>query len=247
MVAAGFLAIALLATVSSASMQKRQQANVITSCTTPNTAALTFDDGPYQYLKDISDTLSAAGAVGTFFFNGKNYDCIYDDQFASQVLYAVQQGHQACSHTWDHMDLTTLSFDQIHNEMWLVEDALYKITGLYPAFMRPPYGNYNSLVQQVAAQRNQSLVLWDFDSGDSTGSTPAQSEAAYDTLIKKKPNTILALNHEPIETTAHQVLPFAIKELQAAGYRLVSLAECVNMAPYQRTQAPGTRDSSWTC
>jgi len=247
MVAAGFLAIALLATVSSASMQKRQQANVITSCTTPNTVALTFDDGPYLYLKDISDTLSAAGAVGTFFFNGKNYDCIYDDQFASQVLYAVQQGHQACSHTWSHSDLTTLTFDQVHNEMWLVEQALWKIAGVYPAYMRPPYGNYNTQVRQVAAQRNQSLVLWDFDSGDSTGSTPAQSEAAYDTLIGQKPNTILPLNHETIETTAHQVLPYAIKALQRAGYRLVSLADCIGMPAYQRVQAPGTRDSSWTC
>ena len=33
-------------------------------------------------------------------------------------------------------------------------------------------------------------------SGDSTGSTPAQSEAAYDDIIRKHPVTILPLNHE---------------------------------------------------
>lgn len=32
------------------SIRPRQLAGVITSCTVPNTAALTFDDGPYQYL-----------------------------------------------------------------------------------------------------------------------------------------------------------------------------------------------------
>ena len=44
MVAIGFfqVIIALLAAVSSASIQRRQEANVITSCTTPNTVALTF-------------------------------------------------------------------------------------------------------------------------------------------------------------------------------------------------------------
>ena len=65
-------------------------AQVITRCTVPNTAALTFDDGPYVYLyvrsfshfscrsittlpiKDISKALIAAGAKGTFFFNGNN-------------------------------------------------------------------------------------------------------------------------------------------------------------------------------
>jgi hypothetical protein len=40
------------------------------------------------------------------------------------------------------------------------------------------------------------LLFHIFSSGDSTGSTPAQSEAAYDTRIGQKPNTILALNHE---------------------------------------------------
>lgn len=33
-------------------------------------------------------------------------------------------------------------------------------------------------------------------SGDSTGSTPAQSEAAYDSTIRSHPSNILALNHE---------------------------------------------------
>jgi len=249
MVSAGFFVIALLAAVSSASIiQKRQLPKVISSCTTPNTVALTFDDGPYLYNKKIVDTLDAAGAIGTFFFNGNNFKCIYDEDSAARALYTVQHGHQVESHTWNHPDLTTLSFDQIHNEMWLIEQALQKITGVYPAFMRPPYGSYNELVQQVAAERNQTLVMWDFDSGDSTGSTPAQSEAAYDTIIGQHPSTILPINHETHETTADDVLPYAIQKLQAAGYRLVSLSECTGgLPPYQSVQAPGVRDSSWHC
>ena len=42
------------------------------------------------------------------------------------------------------------------------------------------------------------------------------------------------------------MLPYAIKKLQAAGYRLVSLSECLGGVPrYQRTQTPGTRDVSY--
>jgi len=242
-----FFVIALLAAVSSASMQKRQQARVISSCTNQNDVALTFDDGPWIYLQDVVNALDAAGAKGTFFFNGNNYACIYDPDSVTRVLYAIQHGHQLCSHTWSHPDLTSLTFDQMHNQMWLIEEALQKISGTYPAFIRPPYGNYNDLVLQVAYQRNQSVVMWDFDSGDSTGSTPAQSEAAYDALIAQKPANILALNHETEETTALQVLPYAIQKLQAAGYRLVTLAECVGLPPYQSTQAPGVRDATWTC
>ncbi|KDR68549.1 hypothetical protein GALMADRAFT_1035028 [Galerina marginata CBS 339.88] len=245
-----YLLSAFLATFVTASptVQRRQAlARVVTSCVNPNTAALTIDDGPYVYLYDVSKALVAANATGTFFFNGNNYACIYDPDSIKRVQYAYSHGHQIGSHTWSHSDLTTLSWDNIHNEMWLVEQALQRIIGVTPAFMRPPYGNYNDLVRQASAIRGQVLALWDFDSGDSTGSTPAQSEAAYTQLIARHPSNILALNHETEETTAHQVLPFAIQKLQAAGYRLVSLAECTGLPAYQSVGAPGTPDSTWHC
>lgn len=47
--------------------------------------------------------------------------------------------------------------------------ALVKITGLKPAFMRPPYGEYNNNVRQVAAENGQSVIMWNYDSGDSVG------------------------------------------------------------------------------
>ena len=42
----------------------------------------------------------------------------------------------------------------------------------------------------------------------------------------------------------HQVLPYAIQKLQAAGYQLVTVAECLGMPAYQSVVAPGTPDVS---
>ena len=42
-------------------------AAVYTSCKKAKDVALTFDDGPWVYMYDISKTLVAAGAKGTFF------------------------------------------------------------------------------------------------------------------------------------------------------------------------------------
>ncbi|KIM86202.1 carbohydrate esterase family 4 protein [Piloderma croceum F 1598] len=220
-------------------------AQVITKCTVPNNVALTFDDGPEEYIYNISRQLIAAGGKGTFFWNGNNYGCIYDEINVKRVKYAYAQGHMVASHTWDHKDLTTLTFDEIHDEFYRVELALERLLGVKPAFLRPPYGNYNNLVRQVAYERGQKLVTWDFDSGDSTGSTPAQSDAAYDALIKKHPSTILALNHEVYEKTAHIVVPHAIAALKKAGYELVTVAECIGLKPYQSVTSPQT--GSWTC
>jgi len=226
---------------------KRAPAQVVTSCTVPNTAALTFDDGPYWYLYDISKTLLAHNAKGTFFFNGNNYECIYSEANAKRVKYAYDKGHQVASHTWGHKNLSTLTWDQIHDEMWRVEEALMKITGTKPAFMRPPYGAYNGMVRDASGIRGQTLALWDFDTRDSLGATVQQQKASIDALVTRHPNTVLSLAHEVYVSSAHEVLPYAIQKLQAAGYRLVTLAECLGKPAYQSVGAPQPRDSTWHC
>ncbi|KAJ3517756.1 hypothetical protein NLJ89_g319 [Agrocybe chaxingu] len=219
-------------------LEKRQRAAVITRCTVPNTAALTFDDGPYWYIYDLSRLLKANNATGTFFFNGNNYGCIYSEDNVKRVRYAYNQGHQIASHTWGHRDLTTLTWDQM---------ALRRITGAVPAFMRPPYGNYNNLVLDASGIRKQSVVIWDFDSGDSVGVSPANQKTRYTQLANRRPSTILALNHEVHASTVFDVMPHAINQLRAKGYRLVSVAECLGRAPYQSVGSPEARTSAWTC
>ncbi|KAF5329758.1 hypothetical protein D9619_009114 [Psilocybe cf. subviscida] len=172
------------------------RAVVYKKCTVPKTAAITFDDGPYDYMYTIGATLKKAGAKGTFFFNGNNFGCIYAPDNVERVKYAYSQGHQVASHGWSHQYLTNLSASQIRTEMALVDQALRKIIGVTPAFMRPAYGEYNSLVEQVATERGQSLVIWDFDSGDATGASVSQQKTAFANLVKKHPSNVLTVNHE---------------------------------------------------
>ncbi|KAH9483589.1 putative peptidoglycan-N-acetylglucosamine deacetylase [Psilocybe cubensis] len=61
---------------------------------------------------DIVNALDAAGAKGTFFVNGNNWGCIYDQANVDRVKYAYNHGHQLASHTWAHKDLNTLTWDQ---------------------------------------------------------------------------------------------------------------------------------------
>ncbi|KAG8695328.1 Carbohydrate esterase 4 protein, partial [Ceratobasidium sp. 394] len=74
--------------------EKRALARVYTGCTQPKTAAITFDDGPNTYTQTIVDTFNKAGGKTTFFFNGKNYNCIYDTTNAARAKYAFDNGHQ---------------------------------------------------------------------------------------------------------------------------------------------------------
>ncbi|KAJ1301560.1 hypothetical protein OPQ81_008808 [Rhizoctonia solani] len=242
---------------------RRAPAQVITSCTVPNTVALTFDDGPYSYIYDISKALVAAGAKGTFFFNGNNYGCIYDADNQKRVKYAYDKGHQIGSHTWAHKDLSTLSWDEVHDEMWRVEQALQRIIGVTPAFMRPPYGSYNDNVRNAASVRGQKLAIWDFDSQGfhrynelSMCKDTFLLTRHFQVLPQPSPSSIttkslanalrpsLRLTTRP---TSELLIPYVIPKLQAAGYKLVTLAECLGEQPYQSVGSPQTPDASWTC
>ncbi|KAG9078079.1 Carbohydrate esterase 4 protein [Ceratobasidium sp. UAMH 11750] len=265
LVHAAILGSVLQAALGRPTDEQRRAPGVITSCTVPNTAALTFDDGPYKWNKKVVDMLGSKGARGTFFVNGNNYDCIYNGDNPDHLRYAYDQGHQIASHTWAHLDLPTLSSSDMRSQFsrclflvlcWQLDstffvyrtnDAIEKITGAVPAFVRPPYGDFNQAVLATASQFGQTVVTWDFDSGDSAGESAAASEAAYQELADRHPNNILTLNHETYSSTVNDLLPHAIDTLQQAGYNLVTVAECLGMDPYLSTGAPSERDGSWTC
>lgn len=225
----------------------RAPAQVITKCTVPNTAALTFDDGPYWFMREVIRQLEAANGKATFFVNGNNWACIYNTELSGNIRYAFERGHQVASHTWAHKDLTTLTWDQIHDEMWRVEQAITRITGAVPAFMRPPYGNQNQLVRDASGARNQTIVLWDVDSGDSTGASVDQQKATYDAVVKRRPSTILSLQHEVQWKNVYETLPYVISKLKGAGYKFVTVADCLGRSKYQRVGPAEARNANWKC
>ncbi|KAG8925729.1 Carbohydrate esterase 4 protein [Tulasnella sp. 418] len=225
-------------------------ANVYTSCVKPKTVALTFDDGPYIYTKEISDTLLKNGAKGTFFVNGNTWTgkCIYEDNGA-RVKYLYQRGHQIASHLWNHTHAPELTAVELTENMVKVEKAIQRITGAVTAFIRPPYGEYNDLFRELAHKRKQSLVNWDFDARDwdTANVTPEQTKAWYKEVLDKNPKNLLPLNHEVYESTAKDVLPYVIGLLKAKGYRMVTVAECLGLPPYLKVGKPKHPDSSWVC
>ncbi|KAF8501335.1 carbohydrate esterase family 4 protein [Hysterangium stoloniferum] len=246
-----FATLALLATQVTA-----QLATVYSSCKKANSVALTFDDGPYIYETDIVNTLNNAGIKGTFFVNGNNWECIYDASMVTSIKNAFASGHEFGSHTWHHYDLSKCRITLVIRHFpgtaraaftMRCGVALQRIIGVNPAMMRPPYGSYNDQVRSASFLRNQSMILWDFDDGDSTGATVTQSKQDYTNIANQHPNNILTLNHETYQTSAQQVLPFAITTLKNKGYQFVTVSECLGITPYQWTAAPQARTSDWNC
>ncbi|SGY20207.1 BQ5605_C017g08527 [Microbotryum silenes-dioicae] len=206
---------------------------VYKNCKDPTSFALTFDDGPYKFGAEIAAYLNKQEIKATFFVNGYNYGCIYD--YADELIARHKAGHIIASHTWNHADLTTLTEKQIHQEIDLAEEALWKILGIKPALFRAPYGNLNDLATKIITSRGYTLVNWAFGSGDSIGAKASKSIQDYGALLKDKGP--IALNHETYASTAEKVIPKVVPMLLKKGYKFVTVDECLGVEPYQKVDS----------
>ncbi|KAF9337372.1 hypothetical protein BG006_004999 [Podila minutissima] len=219
---------------STESLEKRASYGQVFACKIPGTIAITFDDGPYMFTKDLLDELDKipGSPKVTFFVNGSNNGKITD--YASTVKRAYNSGHQIASHTWSHKDMTTLSSSGLKSEMTKLDDAVKKIVGKKPTFMRPPYGSVNDAVLKYLGSAGYTVVNWNLDTED--WDHPLQVAASMseyrDTI--GKPGAInkgwIALQHDPNELTSKQLGPQAVKYAISQGFKVVTVGTCLGVS-----------------
>jgi len=66
---------------------------------------------------------------------------------------------------------------------------------------RPPYGAYNNLVLQVAAERGYTkMILWSDDTGDASGASMKSQEEVMENVIQSFPAPRIVLQHCTIDS-----------------------------------------------
>ena len=176
--------------------------------------ALTFDDGPSQYTPTLLDGLAARGAHVSFFVQGIN-----GSRYPATVRRAWQEGHQICSHTYSHPQLTSLSTAGVREELSKADSVLDAALGFDSTYMlRPPYGAYNQSVLDAAGV---PCFYWSVDTRDWES---RNADAAYQEFLKAAKDGSIVLMHDVYSTTVTAALR-AIDTLQAQGYEFVTLSE----------------------
>lgn len=146
-----------------------------------------------------------------------------------------------------HDHSSQLTDEQFNNQVAWVEEALIKILGVVfvPNHFRPPYGDFDDANIAVLSARNYSAaVIWDQVSGPATGTPVDASNQMYQRVAATFPQNHIVLNHEQDTVAITQIIPNAIRELQSAGYRLVTTSECLGVPAYQWVGQPQQRDVS---
>ncbi|MBO8126304.1 MAG: polysaccharide deacetylase family protein [Firmicutes bacterium] len=203
--------------------------------------ALTFDDGPNPtYTPAILEILRRYGVPATFFLLGSQVDA-----YPELPERMVSEGHEVGIHSYDHLNLTSLSTPALSSQIFQTIVAILNAGGKYPRFLRPPRGLYNAQLRRLAELLGLRIVLWSLSSEDwMPGKSP---EAVVNRILNRvQPGDILlfhdggGLINGAKNNRKHtvQALPQIIEGLEAAGYEIVPLTELLDKASPE-VECPG--------
>ena len=127
--------------------------------------ALTFDAawGSDKTLK-ILDLLKTEDVLGTFFLVG-----FWVESNADKVKQIYDAGFDIGTHSNTHPKMSSLSKDQMRHELETSMKLISDITGQKVSLFRPPFGDYNDSLIQVAGSLGLKTIQWDVDSLDWKG------------------------------------------------------------------------------
>ncbi|ORX42223.1 glycoside hydrolase/deacetylase [Piromyces finnis] len=216
---------------------------LIRSCTEPNTVALTFDDGPFQYTTELLDYLKEAGIHATFFINGNNYwpELSTDPEKQAILKRVAEEGHQIASHTWNHEipeQNGVIDKQSVLESLSLIEDLVYKNTGKYPTYFRAPKGEIDEATVMLFEEFNYKVIQWDTDTNDWNRVVNGVKHKDHNARIKaakefltneyyKKKENYLVLMHDVQPHTVKEIVPYIINNGIFQGYNFVTVAECL--------------------
>ena len=124
---------------------------------------LTFDDGPHPInIPQLLDELKQSGIQATFFVIGKKLETSLGQELIHR---AAAEGHQIGNHTYSRPRMMELAEDQIREEISKTEQLIGDANKGFK-ILRPPYGEHNALVDQLAQELGYRVVLWNVDSSD---------------------------------------------------------------------------------
>jgi peptidoglycan/xylan/chitin deacetylase (PgdA/CDA1 family) len=187
--------------------------------------ALTFDGGSgAQSVDQVLRTLAETGTPASTFLTGA---FVRDHPAAANRL--VQAGLRVGNHTDTHPHMTKISLDLARQQVRAARTSITKVTGAEPRpLFRFPYGEWSSSRLSMVNDMGYVAVGWTVDTlgwkGRSEGISPQTVVDRVVANLRPGEIVLMHLGASPDGSTVDaDALPAVIREVQARGYRFVTL------------------------
>ena len=169
-----------------------------------------------EYTLDILDTLDKYKIKSTFFLVK-----FWIDKYPHQVKEIYNRGHEIGNHSATHPNMSTLSREQIIEEINSTGQAIFELTQEEPILFRPPFGDYNDLLIQTCRELGYYPIQWDIDSLDWK---ELGVQSVVDTVTRNVESGSIVLFHNNAKYIK-EYLPIVIERLLE---KVVRLYPCLN-------------------
>lgn len=192
--------------------------------------ALSFDAAwGNEDTQTLLDILAKHNVKATFFMTGGWVESYPDD-----VKAIAAAGHDLGNHSENHKQMSQLSASDCQTEIQKVHDKVKALTGTDMILFRPPYGDYNNQLVEVANGMGYHVIQWDVDSLD-WKDYGAQDIVSRVLNHKNLGNGSIILMHNGAKYTK-DALEQVITGLQEKGYELVPISELIYTENYTTDQ-----------
>lgn len=175
--------------------------------------ALTFDDGPSIYTKEILEILRKHDVNATFFVLGNKVETYSD--LLNEML---SDGNIIGNHSYNHKWLIKLSEDKMKEQLDKTNEEIQKYTGYIPTLLRPTYGSVNKKLKNIS---NMEIVLWTVDTMD-------WKYKSVNRIVSRATSNLkdgdIILMHDIYKRTANS-LDKIITEIKNQGFEIVTVLE----------------------
>ena len=172
----------------------------------------------------LIDILDAYGVKATFFVVG-----FWAERYPESVKALAEAGHEVMTHSDDHAHFNQLTKQQIIANLDAGCDKIETITGERPTLFRAPYGEYNNLVIETAAEQGLTTIQWDVDSLD--WKDLSASDITRRVKENVQPGSIILFHNAALHTP--EALPGILDWLAENGYRVVPVGELLLHGEYE--------------
>ena len=183
--------------------------------------ALSFDAAwGNEDTQEILSILKEHDIHVTFFMTGG-----WVESYPEDVKAILDAGHDLGNHSENHKNMSELSEEEKTEELMAVHRKVKELTGYDMFLFRPPYGDYDNDVINVAKDCEYYAIQWDVDSLDWKNEG---LDNIIETVINHKNlgNGSIILCHNGAEYTA-RALETLITKLEEQGYEIVPISELI--------------------
>ena len=150
------------------------------------------------------------GVQATFFLLGENMEG--KEEAVKQL---AQDNHLLGNHSYHHVQLNKLSQRKACQEIIKTNNLIYEYTGLYPMYIRPPYGEWD---KELDCGVNMIPVFWSVDSLDWK---LKNTEQIVKKVLTQVEDGDIILMHDGYATSVEAAFQI-VEHLKKEGYQFVT-------------------------